>query len=109
MAKTKLPMLKPRIQLQGDRVQTMRGAGWRAGKNSAQRGYDRRWQRRREAQLRSEPMCAYCARQGFVTPATVADHIVPHRGDPELFENGELQSLCASCHSSAKQREEAQR
>jgi 5-methylcytosine-specific restriction enzyme A len=37
-----------------------------------------------------------------VVLATVADHITPHRGDPELFK-GPLQSLCASCHSSWKQ------
>ena len=34
---------------------------------------------------------------------TVADHVVPHRGDPTLFWEGELQGLCDSHHSGAKQ------
>ncbi len=40
--------------------------------------------------------------RAVVTPATIADHITPHRGDPVLFE-GDLQSLCAPCHNSWKQ------
>jgi hypothetical protein len=43
---------------------------------------------------------------GGVTPATVADHVVPHGGDWNKFLLGELQSLCASCHSVGKQFEE---
>jgi hypothetical protein len=64
--------------------------------------YDRRWRRRRERQLRAEPLCRLClALRGRTVEATIADHVVPHRGDPELFE-GELQSLCAPCHDSWK-------
>jgi 5-methylcytosine-specific restriction protein A len=52
-----------------------------------------------------------CKAAGRVTPATVADHIEPHRGDPDRFWNGKLQSLCDRrpwrCHSSVKQSEEA--
>ncbi|TPJ86944.1 hypothetical protein FJ489_30815 [Mesorhizobium sp. B2-5-12] len=47
-----------------------------------------------------------CIQREEVTIATTADHVVPHRGDPELFWHGELQPLCASCHSSQKQAEE---
>lgn len=47
-----------------------------------------------------------CKAEGRLVVATVADHIIPHRGDKGLF-MGELQSLCVSCHSGAKQREEA--
>jgi hypothetical protein len=36
----------------------------------------------------------------------VADHVVPHRGDPDLFWQGALQSLCATCHSLRKQSQE---
>lgn len=40
-------------------------------------------------------------------PDYVADHINPHRGIEERFwDRGNLQCLCASCHSGAKQREE---
>lgn len=64
--------------------------------------YNFAWQKRRARQLEDEPLCVFCLAMGRVVPATVADHIVPHRGDPERFE-GPLQSLCAPCHSSRKQ------
>jgi hypothetical protein len=52
------------------------------------------------------PLCAMCLTEGRTTAATVADHVTPHRGDPELFWHGDLQSLCAACHSLFKQSEE---
>ena len=61
------------------------------------------WKRKRLAQLQAEPLCRYCKAAGKITMATVADHIVPHRGNVELFYYGRLQSLCAQCHSGAKQ------
>lgn len=64
------------------------------------------WQRLRASQLASEPLCRKCKAQGLTTAATVADHVEPHRGDPEKFWNGELQSLCDHCHNSLKQKEE---
>lgn len=67
------------------------------------------WRDRRAAQLAHEPTCRMHREQtGQIVIATVADHVVPHREDPRLFWHGELQSLCASCHSSVKQREERQ-
>lgn len=65
-----------------------------------------RWKRIRAAQLRKEPLCRYCMRQGKVTLATVADHVLPHKGDHHLFYQGALQSLCHEHHSSSKQSEE---
>lgn len=66
-----------------------------------------RWQRMRATQLTAEPLCRFCLDGETVTAATVADHIKPHRGDEALFwDVGNLQSLCASCHSRHKQREE---
>ncbi|MFT3724646.1 MAG: hypothetical protein QM773_13815 [Hyphomonadaceae bacterium] len=47
-----------------------------------------------------------CRELDRVVVATVADHVIPHRGDSKLFFEGELQSLCDSHHSSSKQREE---
>jgi hypothetical protein len=57
------------------------------------------WQRRRAHQLMIEPLCRLCLERGRVTPATVADHIEPHRGDFAAFRLGELRSLCADCHN----------
>jgi 5-methylcytosine-specific restriction protein A len=65
-----------------------------------------RWRRRARAQLREHPLCASCLQLGKVVPATVADHIVPHRGDERLFHEGALQSLCAYHHSGTKQQRE---
>lgn len=64
------------------------------------------WQKARAAQLASEPLCRKCGKRGLIVPATVADHIEPHRGDPEKFWTGALQSLCGHCHDSVKQAEE---
>ena len=61
--------------------------------------------RLRPAQLLREPFCRECARlypPGDLrhrTPATVVDHIVPHRGDPQLFwDESNWQPLCKACH-----------
>lgn len=67
--------------------------------------YDtKRWYRLRHRQLQAHPLCVMCAKLGKVTAATIADHIVPHRGDEALFfDEGNLQSLCKRCHDGAKQ------
>jgi 5-methylcytosine-specific restriction protein A len=65
-----------------------------------------RWRALRKQQLRREPLCAYCLKRGEVVPAQVADHVIPHRGDEELFWYGKLQSLCIQHHNGSKQTEE---
>jgi len=57
------------------------------------------WQRRIAHQLRVQPLCELCLQAGHVTPATVADHVTPHRGDYNAFRLGSLRSLCADCHN----------
>lgn len=70
----------------------------------------RRWRDIRASQLCHEPSCRMCAAAGRLTPATVCDHIEPHRGDIDKFWNGPFQSLCDQdpwrCHSRGKQSEE---
>jgi 5-methylcytosine-specific restriction endonuclease McrA len=69
--------------------------------------YDkRRWRRRAKLQLAAEPLCAICLRKGIITAATAADHVEPHKHDPQKFWFGRLQSLCDRCHNTAKQLEE---
>ena len=63
----------------------------------------RRWEARRLSQLRAEPLCAFCLKDGKVTPARIADHVTPHKGDEGLFWYGKLQSLCAHHHNRDKQ------
>jgi hypothetical protein len=64
--------------------------------------YGKRWRKRARYQLQIEPLCRMCASEGRITAASVADHVIPHRGDINSFWLGELQSLCAHCHSSTK-------
>ena len=51
------------------------------------------------AQIHREPLCRHCLDRGEVKPATDVDHVKPHKGDPDLFWHGQLQSLCKECHS----------
>jgi 5-methylcytosine-specific restriction protein A len=72
--------------------------------NSTQRGYDVRWRKLSKAYLARHPHCAMCARAGRLVPATVVDHIVPHKLDSVLFwDQLNWQSLCAPCHNGPKQ------
>ena len=64
------------------------------------RGYDARWRKARLAYLQRHPLCVECQKEGRLTPATVVDHIIPHRGDQKLFwDESNWQSLCAACHN----------
>lgn len=64
------------------------------------RGYGTRWQRLRRTFLARHPLCVMCLANGDVTPATVVDHIVPHKGDQaKLWDIDNLQSLCEKCHN----------
>ena len=66
-----------------------------------------RWQKHRARFLALNPLCAMCAKENRVTPARVADHTVPHRGDETLFWDWEnLTALCFTHHNSDKQRVE---
>lgn len=68
--------------------------------NAASRGYGSQWRTARTRFLRIHPLCAECMKQGKLTPATVVDHIIPHRGDKKLFwDESNWQALCESCHN----------
>jgi 5-methylcytosine-specific restriction protein A len=75
--------------------------------SARERGYNTRWDKARKTYLMSHPLCVMCKRDGRVTPATVVDHIVPHKGDQQLFwDTANWQSLCAPHHNRDKQWEE---
>lgn len=81
---------------------------WRAGMKTSERGYGWKWQQARVQYLAEHPLCVMCEAEGKLKGATVVDHIVPHRGDDKLFwRRSNWQGLCASHHSSDKQRAEA--
>jgi 5-methylcytosine-specific restriction protein A len=63
------------------------------------RGYNYKWQKVREQELKEEPLCRECLKNNIITIATVRDHIIPHKGDPVLFwDKNNRQSLCKRCH-----------
>ena len=68
--------------------------------SARQRGYTAAWEAARLEFLAYHPACACCR-----APATVVDHVKPHRGDMRLFWDREnWQPLCAPCHNRIKQR-----
>lgn len=72
-----------------------------------QRGYTRAWEDARRAHLERHPFCTH---PGCTAPATVVDHVIPHRGDQALFwDRSNWQSLCAPHHNRHKQRQDRQR
>lgn len=101
-------MLKPNVRMASAQKVNVIGVGARAkGEGSTARGYGYKWQQARERFLSANPLCCYCQREGRVTAASVVDHIEPHRGSESLFWNeSNWQSLCVTCHSSTKQKEE---
>lgn len=102
-----LKTLPLRVATLQPRLATMEPGSWRAGKTTAERGYDYRWEKARASYLRLHPICVMCHEAGIYTPANVVDHKVPHRGDMVLFwDRSNWQALCTPHHSSHKQREE---
>ena len=69
--------------------------------SARERGYDSAWDKARKGYLGKHPLCAECERKGLERLATVVDHIVPHRGDKDLFwdSDGNWQALCTGCHN----------
>ena len=66
---------------------------------AAARGYDAQWRAARKRYLQHNPLCVQCLADKKITPATVVDHIVPHRGDKKLFwDESNWQALCKDCH-----------
>lgn len=64
-----------------------------------QRGYDARWRKKRANYLRKHPLCVRCQAAEKIVAATVVDHIIPHKGNKNLFNDEDnFQSLCKPCH-----------
>ena len=97
--KPKRPCRHPGCASLSDGVYCEVHRGLYARENAAARGYDGRWKAARRAYLQRNPLCEECRRAGKLTPATVVDHIVPHRGDMRLFwDKTNWQPLCKDCH-----------
>jgi 5-methylcytosine-specific restriction protein A len=62
-------------------------------------GHTARWQKCRAIFLRANPLCVACMPRGRLTPASVVDHVTPHKGDGRLFwDESNWQALCKPCH-----------
>ena len=71
--------------------------------SARQRGYTHRWDKAAAAFKREHPLCVMCAKVGKVTAVFAVDHIVPHRGDMQLFwDSSNWQSLCEPHHNRDK-------
>ena len=67
------------------------------------RGYDARWDRASAAFKSTHPLCLGCKAVGRITPATVVDHVDPHRGDMVKFwDQSNWQSSCKWHHDVVK-------
>lgn len=66
-----------------------------------------RWRAIAKHQLILVPLCEECERDDRVTPATVCNHKIPHRGDVVRFWSGPFESLCKPCHDGVVQAREA--
>lgn len=102
--------LVPRGRARCDACQAKAGASDRAVRGSArERGYDANWEKRRALYLQKHPLCVECLKDPKMmpVPATVVDHIVPHKGDEQLFDDdANLQGLCERHHNAKTARED---
>lgn len=99
-------ILCPRCHRANKRARDQRADAKRG--TAAQRGYGHKWRTEREKYLAGHLYCVMCLQDGRQVPATVVDHIIPHKGDKKLFwRRSNWQALCQSCHNGRKQREES--
>ena len=79
-------------QVQQKRYDNRRGS-------ASERGYDHRWSKARKMFLRENTLCKHCLEKDETTIAAEVDHIVPHKGNYDLFwDKDNWQSLCSTCH-----------
>jgi 5-methylcytosine-specific restriction protein A len=76
--------------------------------SSGKRGYDAKWQRKRDAKLRTDPLCECddCkAGNKRVIRATMVHHIKPIETNPELrLKMSNLLSMSRECHEKLHKR-----
>jgi 5-methylcytosine-specific restriction enzyme A len=60
--------------------------------------YDHNWRKIRARFIREHPLCENCKQEGRLTPTEQVHHIKP-LADGGTHEEGNLLSLCGSCHS----------
>jgi 5-methylcytosine-specific restriction endonuclease McrA len=72
------------------------------------RGYELTWEKESLLFRQEHPLCLGCAAIGLAEPASLVDHVIPHKGDRGLFwDKCNWQPACARHHDIVKQRLEA--
>ncbi|BCG72688.1 hypothetical protein MesoLj113a_38460 [Mesorhizobium sp. 113-1-2] len=106
--KPALASMPPRLNVAGPANERERSA-FRSKTEISMRWYNSaRWKKLRMSVLiRDRFTCRMCRRVEPDTSKLVADHVIPHRNDPVKFWEGKLQTLCRTCHSTAKQKAES--
>lgn len=97
----KLKMLQPRIgTCATNNLKEQPQVSWNGAKSSSAL-YGHKWRIRRAAFLLKNPICVRCRDEGIINAYKLqVDHIVPHKGDMELFwDETNWQTLCDSHHS----------
>lgn len=73
--------------------------------SARERGYTSRWDKAAKTWRQRHPLCLGCLAVGRTEPATLVDHIVPHRSDVGLFwDSTNWQASCAWHHDAVKAR-----
>lgn len=76
--------------------------------SARQRGYGTAWDKASIAYRKANPLCLGCQAMGRLEPATVVDHVQPHKGNAALFwDEANWQPACTWHHSNVKQQLEA--
>lgn len=83
--------------------------------SAASRGYNAKWKQYRDDFVlrdhceecgRNHSFCEECGKRGRIALTYAVDHIVPHRGNQELFwRHSNHQGLCQPCHNSKSRKE----
>lgn len=66
--------------------------------SARQRGYDRAWEKLRNAYLQRHPLCERCERRGHVVPAEIIHHRIPITEGGARLDEANLEALCKTCH-----------
>lgn len=106
-----MPVRPPRYRPAGQGASPRQAHEARRG-SSRERGYTAEWDRARLAFLSTAEncLCLGCRAVGVYVPATVVDHVEPHRGDMALFWRVDMwQPCCRWHHDTIKQQLEAMR
>jgi 5-methylcytosine-specific restriction enzyme A len=73
--------------------------------SASERGYNWTWHKLAAAYRRQHPLCCGCLAVGRTKLAECTDHVIPHKGDPDLmWSQNNLQPLCNWHHDVIKPR-----